>query len=227
MPLIALVALLVAGGAAAAYWMSHRSAPPAAVPVAQQQPKPQPPSAAAVTVTEKPVLVETATVAPPPVTTTTATAKPQPVAPAPETQPPPPAPAPAPVAEAAATDADALYATAMQQIVSGDAGEARKTLHRVLQQDPHYAKAHFRMGEIALLNRNGRGAGEELQRAIDDSARLDEREQQLARIGLAITSRNRPEAERLATELWQRWPGDPDLTRIAATYPGMFADLLR
>jgi hypothetical protein len=229
LPVIAIVAVLVVAGlAAAAYWMSRPKAP-AAVAVAAPQPKPQPPSIAAVTVTEKPVIIESPHVVATPATPSERAPAAQKEEPQPQaaTEPPPPEPQPAFTAAEPARDADALYATAMQQIVSGDANEARKTLHRVLKQDPHYAKAHFRMGEIALLNRNGRGANDELQQALNDAPRLDEREQQLARVGLAITNHERVEAERLAADLWQRWPGDPDLTRIAATYPGMFIDLTR
>jgi TolA-binding protein len=120
--------------------------------------------------------------------------------------------------------ADALYATAMSEILSGDAQQARKTLHRVLKQDPHYAKAHFRMGEIALFNRNLIPAAEELNLALGDSDRLDPREQQLTRIGLALAERNRAEIQRLANDIWQQWPGDPDLTRMRETFPGMFLE---
>lgn len=112
----------------------------------------------------------------------------------------------------------------MSELLGGEALQARKTLHRVLKQDPHYAKAHFRMGEIALLNRNLVPAIEELNLALADSDRLDPREQQLARIGLALAERNRFEIRRLAAEIWQQWPGDPDLTRMRTTFPGMFLE---
>jgi tetratricopeptide (TPR) repeat protein len=120
--------------------------------------------------------------------------------------------------------AEALYATAISQLKGGDWMEARKTLHRVLKQDPHYAKAHFRVGEIALLNRNLVPATEELNLALADSDRLDAREQQLTRIGLALAERNRSEIQRLANELS---PDDPDLTRMRETFPGMFLELPR
>jgi hypothetical protein len=83
------------------------------------------------------------------------------------------------------------------------------------------------MGEIALLNRNLVPAREQLNLALTDSDRLDRREQQLTRIGLALADRNRPEIQRLAEEIWQQWPGDPDLTRMRATFPGMFLELPR
>jgi serine/threonine-protein kinase len=123
-----------------------------------------------------------------------------------------------------APGADALYANAMKQIVDGDPMEARKTLHRVLQQDPHYAKAHFRMGEIALLNRNLDFASKELQKALDDTGRLGAREEQLTHLGMAIATHEKREVERLSDEISQRWPGDPDVERMRETFPGMFGE---
>jgi hypothetical protein len=122
---------------------------------------------------------------------------------------------------------DVLYANAVKQIVDGDPIEARKTLHRVLQQDPHYAKAHFRMGEIALFNRNLDYASKELQQALDDTDRLGAREEQLTRLGLAIATHDKLEVERLSGDIWQRWPRDRDLERMRATFPGMFDELRR
>ena len=122
---------------------------------------------------------------------------------------------------------DTLYATAMSELLGGDPQQARKTLHRVLRQDPHHAKAHFRIGEIALLNRNLNPALDELNLALADSDRLDSREQQLARLGLALASRNRFESQRIADEIAQRWPADPDLSRMRETFPGMFLNLPR
>ena len=137
---------------------------------------------------------------------------------------PQPQPQPPPKAE---PKADALYADAMRQFAGGDAQEARKTLHRVLKQDPHYAKAHFRMGEIALFNRNFNVAADELQQALGDTDRLYPREEQLTRLSLAIATHNRVEAERFALGIRQRWPDDPDLTRMHTLFPGMFNDLPR
>ncbi|HEX7680686.1 MAG TPA: protein kinase [Thermoanaerobaculia bacterium] len=136
---------------------------------------------------------------------------------------------PSPVHESASSEGgvDALYAMAMSQLAAGDSIQARKTLHRVLMQDPHYAKAHFRMGEVALFNRNLNYASEELNRALGDSDRLDRREQQLARLSLAITSHDREEIGRLSSQIDQRWPDDPDLARMRSTFPGMFNEFPR
>jgi serine/threonine protein kinase len=139
----------------------------------------------------------------------------------------PATPSPAPEPTSNDSSADTLYANAMSQLASGDSMQARKTLHRVLQQDPHYAKAHLRMGEIALFNRNLNYASEELNRALGDSDRLDRREQQLARLSLAITSHDRAEIGRLSAAISERWPDDPDLARMRETFPGMFMEFPR
>jgi thioredoxin-like negative regulator of GroEL len=115
----------------------------------------------------------------------------------------------------------------MSQLAGGDAQEARKTLHRILMQDPHYAKAHFRMGEIALFNRNLNYASTELNLALNDTDRLDSREQTLTRISLAIAVHDRHEISRLSDEISQRWPDDPDFSRMRDTFPGMFLELPR
>jgi serine/threonine protein kinase len=224
-PLIAIIIAMAAVGGW--YWLSHRAEPVKSVAAPKPLSVAQPASTTSVNVTAPPAVVEEQKpVIPAAKPTTTHAAE------AASTQAPattttqevtPPAPAPVPPPQ----PADVLYATAMSELLSGDAPQARKTLHRVLKQDPHYAKAHFRMGEIALLNRNLIPATEELNLALGDSERLDAREQQLTRIGLALAERNRPEVQRLAADIWQQWPDDPDLTRMRATFPGMFLELPR
>jgi serine/threonine protein kinase len=208
--------LVIAIAAAAGVIATYRSAP---TPMTQTvAPNPVAPSTTSVSVTAPQAVIEEQKPDVVPTTTTVPAPKP-----APTTTVSAPAPQPA-------TDelrADVLYATAMSELLGGDPQQARKTLHRVLNQDPHYAKAHFRMGEIALLNRNLIPASEELSLALADSDRLDSREQQLTRIGIALAERNRPEVQRLADDIWQQWPGDPDLTRMRATFPGMFLELPR
>jgi len=214
MPAVIIV-LVIALAAAAGVIVTNRSAP--TPPVTQTiAPKPVAPSTTSVSVTAPPAVIEeqkpdvvptTTTVpAPKPATTTTEEVAAIPTQPASEPK------------------ADVLYANAMSELLGGDAQQARKTLHRVLKQDPHYAKAHFRMGEIALLNRNLIPASEELNLALADSDRLDAREQQLTRIGIALAERNRFEVQRLANEIS---PDDPDLARMRATFPGMFVELPR
>jgi serine/threonine protein kinase len=231
----AVIILLVIAIAAAAAVIATRSPKPKPMPQTMTPPKPQPGVSSTMLVTAPPAVIEEQKpVVPTAKPTTTHAAETTPVRPPTTTTQyvappvPEPAPAPAPVPQPASEPrAEALYATAISQLAGGDWMEARKTLHRVLKQDPHYAKAHFRMGEIALLNRNLVPASEELNRALADSDRLDTREQQLARIGLALAERNRPEIQRLAADIWQQWPDDPDLTRMRETFPGMFLELPR
>jgi serine/threonine protein kinase len=234
--------IVVMAGIGLAYWFSHRSEPvkTIAAPV-PARPLQQPASSTSVAVTAPPAtIVETTTTAPPVIAKSVEAPPPKPTTtPRPAPAPPPAekpaastqaidtAPPPAAQETAAASaepSADTLYATAMSELVGGDAQQARKTLQRVVQQDPHYAKAHFRIGEIALLNRNLEPAMQQMNRALADAGRLDAREQELAQLALAIGARNRFEAERLAADIWQRWPGDPDLVRIHAAFPGMFGE---
>jgi serine/threonine protein kinase len=226
-----LIAMAAVGGW---YWFSHRAAPVSSVAAPKPvPPASQPASTTSVSVTAPPAIIEeqkpVVPVAKPPSSRAAETAPVQPatttteeVASTPPQSQPTPAPQPANEPRA-----DSLYGTAMSQLLGGDWMEARKTLHRVLKQDPHYAKAHFRMGEIALLNRNLVPAKEELSLALDDVDRMNPREQQLTRIGLALADRNRPDIQRLADEIWQQWPDDPDLTRMRETFPGMFIELPR
>jgi TolA-binding protein len=224
----ALITIMLAVVASIAAVVATRMATPAPTIA----PKPAaPPSTTSVNVIAPPTatIVETTTTAPPVVKTETA---PSPPAKKPQIVP-APMPAPAPVTPVVDTapkptaDTDALYATAMTELLNGDPQRARQMLRRVLEQDPHYAKAHFRMGEIALFNRKLEPAREELDLALADAGRLDEREQQVARLGLALAARDRFAVARLTGEIWQRWPGDPDVTRMHATFPGMFPDVNR
>jgi serine/threonine protein kinase len=230
--LIVLV-IVIAAAAAAVVAMRKSGSTPATTQTTTTTKSVAPPSSTSVSVTAPPdsTIDETSTATESTEATSTApltkvgsqkTATQEP-APATDTEP-PPAPEPAPSSQEAAPGTDALYANAMAQIAGGDATEARKTLHRVLQQDPHYAKAHFRMGEIALLNRNLDFASKELQKALDDSDHLGAREEQLTHLGVAIASHDRQEIRRLSAEIWQRWPRDPDLVRMRETFPGMFGE---
>jgi serine/threonine protein kinase len=141
-------------------------------------------------------------------------------------EPPPPQPSdetetPAPPGEGKRTP-DEIYERALSQLVGGNAPEARKTLLRVVHRDPHYAKAHFRLGEIALLNRNLGYAQQEYRLAIADWSRMSPLEDKLTRLGLAISTGDRDTAHRFAREIRGSHPGDPDLERIVKTFPGMF-----
>jgi Serine/threonine protein kinase len=229
------VLLVVAAAAAAFMMMRHYGPTPATTQTTAPKPPVAPPSTTSVSVTAEPdaTVVETTTTE----AQSSESAKGEATSPSDEPEPATPTPAEDGGTTTAKfqstrqseTGADALYAEAMTQIRSGDEQEARKTLHRVLEQDPHYAKARFRMGEIALLNRNLRYAAEELQKAIDESDRLGRREEQLTRLALAlaIASHDKPEVERLSAAIEQRWPDDPDLERMHTTFPGMFIEFPR
>jgi serine/threonine protein kinase len=226
--LAAVIVVVVIAIAAAAAVIATRRPVPRPMPQTMTPPKPQPPVSSTMLVTATPSVIEEKKPDVPVVTATHAVAEtasaPPPTTTTQNVAPTPAEPQPGPAAKLTEPRAEALYATAMSQLLGGDWQEARKTLHRVLNNDPHYAKAHFRMGEIALLNRNLAPAAQELNLALADADRLDPREQQLTRIGLALTDHNRPEIQRLAAEIWQQWPGDPDLTRMRATFPGMFIE---
>jgi len=171
-------------------------------------PQPTPPPVATVNVTAAP--------SPPPSTVSEVKPTPKPAAPHPASG----HPLPASRGEGV-QDANALYNEAMSQLFNGDGKDARQTLRRVLEIDPHYARAHLRIGEIALVNRRCDNAAPALQKAFADSDRLDPREQALTQLGLAICSGDRQEAHRIAREIHRDHPGDIDLERIAKSWPGM------
>jgi len=217
---LALGAILLAAGIIGAIASRPATKAPAPVVVATQPPPVQPTSTTAVTVTSPPapqiVETKTAPIAPPPITQSappppphdedlTATAapppRPQPQQPAPQ-QPPP------------ARSADDLYNDAMSQLAAGDGRAARETLHRVLETDPHYARAHLRLGQIAMFNRNFDPARREYTAAWNDKESLDAHDRHLVRLGMAIVNGNRAEARKVGAEIERLWPGDPDLERV-------------
>jgi serine/threonine protein kinase len=242
---VVVVLALILAGLAMAYWLSHRGEPSnTIVATAPTTPASQPPSTTSVAVTAPPAtIVETTTTAPSSVieTSSTTTARPSghvvqppsaPQVPAASTMasvsptpapvvPPPVIQPPAPVESAA----DTLYSTAMSELQSGDKDSARRTLHRVLLEDPHYAKAHLMMGQIALFNRNFNYSAEELDKAMLDADRLNPHQQQIARLSIAIARHDREEIARLDSEISQRWPDDPELVRMHVSFPGMFNEI--
>jgi hypothetical protein len=209
----AVIGFIVVLGLVGVYARQHRV-------VAHVPPAAEPPRTAAPTQT-----VVSVTAAPPPKieeAKPVVESKPQPP---PQPQP-KPVPAPVPTATTAeekpeAKSADGLFQEGMVQLRGGDAQEARKIFHRVINRDPHYAKAHFRIGEIALFNRSFPSAIEEFQSALNDESQLTPREKELTRLGLAIATRDRPQAQQIAREMSSRWPGDPELERIRREFGGM------
>jgi len=198
---VVITAVIAAIVAAVVVGMRHEAPPAATQTIAPKPVAPPATSSVEVTAPPTPTIVETTTTAAPAPTKETDTED---------------------RSAARSEDADALYAAAMNEIRDRDPQQARKTLHRVLRQDPHYAKAHFRIGEIALISHNFNSAIDELNLALTDSDHLDERERELSRIALAVAERNRFETKRMSERFRERWPEDPDLARMAETFPGMF-----
>ncbi len=95
---------------------------------------------------------------------------------------------------------------------------------QAVQQDARYSRAHFRLGQIAMMNRNFDYALKEYQRALDNGDRLNDRERMLTELGMAVSRRDRQESLRISREIDERWPDDPDLLRIEPAFPGMFLD---
>jgi serine/threonine protein kinase len=210
------IGAIVAIAIAVAYLMTRPRPEPKLAPVVTTTTAP-PPAASTVEVTP-PVVTETK--APeaaaqelaaqlheikhaeaPPVTTTTA-------------PPPPPTPPPA------RPSADQLFAEATSQLAARQFLVARDTLRRVVDADPHYARAHFRLGDMALAARQFDEAQREMQLAIGDRDRLDARESAFADLGLALAQHDRPRAEELARALRQQYPNDPELNRWMREFGG-------
>jgi eukaryotic-like serine/threonine-protein kinase len=121
-------------------------------------------------------------------------------------------------------DVDDLYQTAVQIMRNGSPQEARQLFLGVLATDPHYARASFRLGEMALLNRAMKLAAPGFARALADADRLDYRERQLATLGLAISSGERFRVRELASAFEQRYPADPDLAAWKRVFPGLLGE---
>jgi len=107
----------------------------------------------------------------------------------------------------------------MEILASGRPNDARQSFIDAVKIDPHYAKAHFRWGEIALGNHNFDHARTQFDLALRDVDKLDARERAFTELGLAIADERRIEAQRLARAIHNRLPDDPDLAAIEREYP--------
>jgi TolA-binding protein len=132
-----------------------------------------------------------------------------------QTQPPPPPTQVTPSAEQ-------LYAQGLDAMVSRKPGEARRLFNEAIAADPHNAKAHFRLGEIALMNRNFDHSADQFNRALANAENLEPREHSLCDLGLAIGRDDRPEANRIAREIREQYPNDPDLAAIHRQFGAFF-----
>ncbi|HVR38880.1 MAG TPA: protein kinase, partial [Thermoanaerobaculia bacterium] len=190
----AIMAVTVAVAAAIAGLLAWKRTPAEPVPVTQTvapttttaAPPPPAPATSSVTVIETPQ----------PATTTVA---------------PPPRPAPAP---APARSAYQLYDEGLARLAEGDGRAAHDLFIDAVDLEPHLARAHMRLGEMALFIRDREGARRELNLALDDQNQLSERERRLCELGLAILDRNRPRAQQLVDQLLAVNPNDPDVMRF-------------
>ncbi len=212
------VLLVVAVVAAIAYnrrGSAQRTETPATASVAQQQvtaaPASVPPSST-VGVTAQPVVEEKTA------TQSGTVSSPQPPPPAAT----PPSPEPRPAAEPAQPTGDQLYQDGMQLLIGGNAAAAREKFSEAVKLDPHQAKARFRLGEIALFNRNFPHAKDQFSKALKDPEKLAGREASLAELGLAIASGDRLRVNVIASEIHRANPQDPDLLRMRQAFPGLF-----
>ena len=196
------------------------SAKPSTTTLAVTAPTTEPATVAA------PVLSETKAPAPPPVATRDTAAAP----PSTNTTPPPPAtntntatqpPTPAP----ATPGAEQLYAQGLDLFVNGKGQEARRYFNEAIRADPRNAKAHFRLGEIALLNRNFDHASDQFTRALANGDHLEPREHSLCDLGLAIAHDDRLEANRIAREIRDQNPNDTDLAAIQDRFGTFFGQI--
>jgi len=80
------------------------------------------------------------------------------------------------------------------------------------------ASEHFTRGMDALFNRNFGAARHQFKTALENPDGLDARQQQLARLGLAIASGDRPQAQEIAREIHEASPDDPGLERIRRAF---------
>ena len=168
----------------------------------------------------KPVVAATTTTAAPapaPAQTAVNVTAPPPVIEEQRPSPPPPVehmPPPPPPQQHEAEPNSALYAAGMTAFAAGDNNEARKQFKAAADLDPANAKAHFRLGEIALLNRNYDHSKNELRAALDHADKLDDRERRLTEIFIAIANGERLQARALGSQFNDIYPNDPDLERV-------------
>ncbi|MGZ8852849.1 MAG: serine/threonine-protein kinase [Thermoanaerobaculia bacterium] len=76
---------------------------------------------------------------------------------------------------------------------------------------------HFALGMSALLERKAPVARKQFELALENPD-LTPRQQRFARLGIAIASGQRLQAQKIAREIHDANPGDPDLERIRRTF---------
>jgi serine/threonine protein kinase len=113
-----------------------------------------------------------------------------------------------------ARSADDDYNEGVTQLIERRPLLARTSFEAALAKDPHHARAHFRLAEMALFVRDDANARRELEAAMADADRLDERERKLTELGLAVVDGDRDRALTLWQEIRAANPHDPDLMRF-------------
>jgi serine/threonine protein kinase len=116
--------------------------------------------------------------------------------------------------------AEDFYNEGMVRLVERQPFQARAAFESAIERDPQHAKAHFRLGEMALFGRDFDVARKELQISLAEPGRLDPRERKLAELGLALLDRDRPRAQELLQEISAISPRDPDLMRFRELVEG-------
>jgi serine/threonine protein kinase len=113
-----------------------------------------------------------------------------------------------------ARSADDFYDEGLARIVERQPVAAREAFQAAIELDPQHARSHFRLGEMALFQRDFLTARRELEAALAHADRLEPREHKLTELGLAILDRDRTRAETLFREVAAISPRDPDLMRF-------------
>lgn len=116
--------------------------------------------------------------------------------------------------------ADDFYNEGLARLVERQPFRARDAFATAVELDPSHARAHFRLGEMALFGRDFGQARTELSLALEHAERLDERERKLTELGLAVLDRDRERANALVQELSATSPNDPDLMRFRELVDG-------
>ncbi len=116
--------------------------------------------------------------------------------------------------------ADDFYNDGLVRLVERQPFRAREAFESAIELDPNHAKAHFRLGQIALFGRDFPLARHELHTALENADRLELRERKLTEIGLAVLDRDHEKAATLVQELETISPRDPDLMRFRELVKG-------
>jgi len=116
--------------------------------------------------------------------------------------------------------AEDFFNEGLIRLVERQPFRAREAFESAVERDPTHARAHFRLGEMALFARDFGTAREEFDAALEHGNRLDARETKLTELGLAVLDRDRDRAMELVDELGDLSPNDPDLVRFRELVEG-------